>query len=168
MDFDGRLFPDDVPFDFGDIPVDFFRRCAECENGIEKLMEYWEQISVMDSLYLQVHVRSMEWIPMLELFLEQWGEDCATADLHRCYEMVLEEQPTFMEHVEERYRDVKGIRNHREWIESPNPPFPQDLFYRNLWIPRVEAFIRKWTSDYVPDDVKRSLAEARERYPIDR
>ena len=161
MDSDGRLFPDDVP-------VDFFCKCAECENDIKKLMKYWEQIGVMDSLCLQVHIRSMEWIPMLDLFVERWGEYCATAELHRCYEIVLEEQSTFMAQVEERSHDVKGIRNYRKWIEGSNPPFPRDLFYRNLWIPKVEAFIQKWTGDYVPDDVKRSLAEAKERYPIDR
>ena len=104
---------------------------------------------------------------MLEVFVDQWGVDCTTADLLRCCRMVREEQPAYLAQVEERYHDVIRIRNHREWIESPNPPFPRDLFYQNLWIPRVEAFVRRWTDDYVPDDIKRSLAEATERYPID-
>ena len=160
MDSDGRLFPEDVQ-------VDCFRKCAECENDIKKLMKYWKRIGAKDSLCLQVHIRSMEWIPMLELFIERWGEYCASADLHRYYVMVQEEQPTFLVQVEERVHDVGEIRNQREWIEAQNHPFPWALFYQNHWIPKVEAFIQKWTSEYVPDDVKRSLAEVKERYPID-
>ena len=82
--------------------------------------------------------------------------------------MVQEEHPTFLAQVEERVHDVGEIRNQREWIEAQNHPFPRVLFYQNHWIPKVEAFIQKWTSEYVPDDVKRSLAEVKERYPIDR
>ena len=161
MNSDGRLFQDDVP-------VDFFRKCSECENDIKKLMKYWKRIGAKDSLCLQVHIRSVGWIPMLEVFIERWGLYCASADLHRCYVMVKKEQPTFLAQCEERVHDVGEIRNHREWIEGQKYPFPRVLFYQNHWIPKVEAFIQKWTSEYVPDDVKRSLAEVKERYPIDR
>ena len=160
MNSDGRLFPDDVP-------VDFFRKCAECENDIKKLMKYWERIKLMDSSCLQVHIHSMEWIPMLEKFLERWGEYCASADLHRCYVMVQGEQTIFLKQVEERIHEVREIMSHREWIEGKTPPFSWDLFYQNHWIPKVEVFIQKWTSEYVPEYVKRSLAEVKERYPID-
>ena len=84
MDSDGRLFPDDVP-------VDFFGECAECENAIEKLMTYWKQIGVMYPMYLQVHIRSMEWMELLGVFVDQWGVDCCDADLLRCCKMVREE-----------------------------------------------------------------------------
>ena len=83
---------------------------------------------------------------MLELFLERWGEYCASADLHRCYVMVQGEQTIFLKQVEEWVNDVREIMSHREWIEGQTPPFPQDLFYQNYWILKVEAFIRKWTS----------------------
>ena len=83
MNSDRRLFLDDEP-------VDFFCKCAKCENDIKELMEYWERIKLMDSSCLQVYIRSMEWIPMLERFLEQWGEYCASDDMHRCYLMVHE------------------------------------------------------------------------------
>ena len=150
-----------------DVPVDFFAVYDVSENGIEKLMTYWDQISAMNPLYLQVHIRSMGWMPLLGVFVDRWGIDSATADILRCCRVVRDELPVYLAQLEERYNDVMGIRDYREWIESPNPPFPRDLFYQNLWIPRVEAFVRRWTDDYVPDDIKRSLAEATERYPID-
>ena len=104
---------------------------------------------------------------MLEAFIRRWGMHCASADMNRCFVIVQEEQPIFVAQCKERVREVEEIRNHREWIEGPNHPFPRVLFYHNLWVPKVEAFIQKWSSDYVPDDVKRSLAEVKELYPID-
>ena len=118
-------------------------------------------------LYLQVHIRSMEWMELLGVFVDRWGVDCCDADLLRCCRMVRREQPVYVAQIEGRCRDLTGIRKYREWIERPNPPCPRDFYYQKIWIPKVEAFIQKWTSDYVPDDVKRSLAEAKERYPID-
>ena len=79
-----------------DVPVDFFGEYAECENDIENLMTYWEQISVMDPLYLQVHIRSMGWMPMLGAFVDRWGIDCATADLLRCCRVVRDELPVYL------------------------------------------------------------------------
>ena len=140
---------------------------SECENEIEKLMTCWEQIGVKYPLYLQVQFRVMEWMPMLDSFVERWGVDCCTADISRCVRVVRGEMLTYTAQIFERYQDVTGIRKHRKWIERPSPPFPRDFFYRYLWIPKVEAFIQKWTIDCVPDDILTSLAEAKERYPID-
>ena len=110
MDSDERVFPDNLP-------VDFFGECADWENAIEKLMTYWEQIGVMYLLYLQVHIRSMEWMELLGVFVDRWGVDCATADLLRCCRMVREERSVYLAQIEEGYHDVTGIRKHREWIE---------------------------------------------------
>ena len=161
MDSDGHLFPDDVP-------VDFFCKCAECENDIEKLMKYWEQIGVMDSLCLQVHIRSVGWIPMLEAFIRKWGMHSVSADIKRSFVIVEEEQPIFVAQCNERVREVEIIRNHHEWIKNLNHLFPQGSSYHNYWIPRVEAFMQKWSSDYVPADIKSSLAEVKELYPTNR
>ena len=117
MDSDEGLFPEDVR-------VECFCKCAECENDIKKLMKYWKRISAKDSSCLQVHIRSVGWIPMLEAFIGRWGMHCASADLHRCFVIVQEEQPIFVAQCKERVREVEEIRNHREWIEGPNHPFP--------------------------------------------
>ena len=101
-------------------------------------------------------------------FVQKWGIDYVPVDIERSFVVIEEEQPIFEAQCHEWILTVEEISNHREWIEELNYPFPRVPSYHNYWIPRVEAFIRKWTSDYVPDDVKRSLAEAKERYPIDR
>ena len=157
-------------------PDVFYGECATSEEGLVKLKTYWEQISGMYPVHLQAYIRSMEWMELLGVLVDQWGVDCCDADILRCCRIIHDERPVLEEQLEEKDKDVIGIRKHREWIESPNPPFPRDLislcsqdwYFRTIWIPKVETFIRKWTSVYVPDDVKRSLAEVKEQYPIDR
>ena len=103
---------------------------------------------------------------MVEVFVQKWGMDCVPADIKRSFVVVKEEQPIFVAQCNKRVREVEIIRNHHEWVKNLNHPFPRILSYHNYWIPRVEAFIQKWSSDYVPDDIKRSLAKVKELYPI--
>ena len=102
---------------------------------------------------------------MLIRFLNQWGNYCASDDVHKCYLMVVKEKTIFLDQVKERKSEVNEILCHHEWVEREKPLFPQGSFYQNHWIPKVEAFVRKWTSAYVPKYVKKALAEVKERYP---
>ena len=156
-------------------PDVFYGECATSEEALEKLKGYWDQISRIYPVHLQAYIHSKEWLKLLGVFVDRWGVECTDVDIFMCCRMIHDEQPVLEEQLEEKDKDVIEIRKHREWIESPNPPFPRDLisscsqdwYFQTIWIPKVETFIRKWTSVYVPDDVKRSLAEVKERYPVD-
>ena len=157
-------------------PDVFFGECFTGVEGLVRLKVYWEEIIGMYPVHLQAYIRCMEWMELLGVFVKRWGVDCCDDDIVKYCRKVGDERPVIKKQMEERRQDMTGIRKHREWIESPNPPYPRELiesvsldwYYRSVWIPKVEAFIQKWTSDYVPDDIKRSLAEIKERYPIDR
>ena len=105
---------------------------------------------------------------MVEVFIQKWGMNCVPVDIERSFVVVEEEQSIFMAQCSKQVREVEMIRTHHEWIENPNHPFPRVSTYHNYWVPRVETFIQKWSSDYVPGDIKSSLAEVKELYPIDR
>ena len=117
MDSGEGLFPGDVRFEG-------FCKCAECEDDMKELMDFWKQISTKYSSCLQVHIRSVQWIPMLEAFIRRWGMHSASADIERSFVIVEEEQPIFVAQCNERVREVEIIRNHHEWIENLNHPFP--------------------------------------------
>ena len=149
-------------------PDVFFGECASGVDALVKLKAYWEEIIGMYPVHLQAYIRCMEWMELLGVFVKRWGVDCCDNDIVKYCRKVGDERPVIKKQMEERVQDVREIMSHREWIKGQTPLFPWDLFYQNHWILKVEAFIQKWTSDYVPDDIKRSLAEVKERYPIDR
>ena len=154
-------------------PDVFYGECATSEEALKKLKGFWEQISRMYPAHLQAYIHSKEWLKLLDVYMDLWDEECSDVDIYMCCRKIHDERPELVEQLEEKDQDVIGIRKHREWIESPNPTFPrisscsQDWHFQTIWIPEVEAFIKNWTSVYVPDDIKRSLAEVKERYSID-
>ena len=58
------------------------------------------------------------------------------------------------------------IKDNIKWINKKWYPFPRVQFYKNHWIPMVEAFEKKWGSNYVSADIKSSLAEVKKLYPL--
>ena len=52
MDSGEGLFPEDVR-------VEGFCKCAECENDMKKLMDFWKRISTTYSSCLRVHIRNV-------------------------------------------------------------------------------------------------------------
>ena len=117
MDSGEGLFPDDVRFRG-------FYECAEYKDDMKEIMDFWGQISTTYSSCFQVHICSVQWIPMVEAFIRKWGMYSVPADIKRYFVIVEEEQPIFMAQYNERVRKVEVIRNHHEWIESPNHLFP--------------------------------------------
>ena len=154
------LFPDDLRFEG-------FDECAEYEDDMKGIKELWEYISTTYLSFLQVQNRSCQWILMVEVFIQKWGIDYVPVDIESSFGEVEKEQPIFVAQYNGWIREVEIIRNHHEWIENLNHTFPRVSSYHNYWILRVKAFIQKWSSDYVPDDIKNSLAVVKELYPID-
>ena len=157
-------------------PDVFFGECASGVDALVKLKAYWEEIIGMYPVHLQAYIRCIEWMKLLKVFVKRWSVDCCDSDIAKYCRKVSDEQPFMRKQMKERRLIMTGIRKHREWMEGAETPYPRELiesvpldwWYRSVWIPKVEAFIQKWTSDYVPDDIKRSLAEVKERYSIDR
>ena len=61
---------------------------------------------------------------------------------------------------------VTEIKDHIAWINKKRYLFPRVQFYHNHWIPMIEAFEQNLGSDYVPADIKSSLAEVKKLYPL--
>ena len=161
MDSREGLFPDNLCFES-------FKKCAEIEHDMKGIRELWERISITCSMFLQVRHHHRRWISLGEAFVRKWGIDYVPVDIESSFDEVEKEPPIFDVQCNECYLDMEEISNHHEWIRSLNYPFPRVPSYHNYWIPRVEAFMQKWSSDYVPADIKSSLAEVKELYPIDR
>ena len=95
-------------------PDVFFGECATSKEALEKLKMYWEQISGMYPGHLQAYIRSLEWLVLLGVFVERSGVGCCDDYILRCCRMVHDERPVLKEQMKEKYRDVTGIRKHRE------------------------------------------------------
>ena len=159
MDSREGLFPDDLCFES-------FDKCAEYQDDLKGIRKLWECISITCSPFLYVQHRHRRWILLVDAFVQKWGIDYVPVDIESSFDEVEKEQPIFDVQCNEWNLDMEEISNHHEWIRSLNYPFPRVPSYHNYWIPRVEAFMQKWSSDYVPADIKSSLAEVKELYPI--
>ena len=58
-------------------------------------------------------------------------------------------------------RNVDDIRNGITFILATQYPEPMICNIYNGWIPQVEYFEITWGTDFVPDDIKSSLEEAK-------
>ena len=117
MDSREGLFLDDLPFEG-------FDTCAEYEDDMKGIKELWEYISTTYLSFLQVQNRSCQWILMVEVFIQKWGIDYVPVDIESSFGEVEKEQPIFVAQYNGWIREVEIIRNHHEWIENLNHPFP--------------------------------------------
>ena len=59
------------------------------------------------------------------------------------------------------YHEAMAIKDEIASINTTWYPEPRLSHYRNQWVPMVEAFEKKWGSDYVPTDIKSTFNEVK-------
>ena len=138
--------------------------CADYIREMKEITELHDSINKAKFPFPRVNRFYNEWLELVNKFTDNYGWDNVPDHLQSYIEVVKAYEPIYTTECTEWNHELTTIKHHMErCVEMP--AIAQAQFFHNYWVPRVEAFVNKWGSEYVPDQILSTLAAVKKFYP---
>ena len=141
----------------------YVEECVEYIRAMKEITELHDSINKAKFPFPRVNRFYNEWLKLVEKFIKNYGWDNVPDHLQSYIEVVKANEPIYTTECTKWNHELKTIKHHmKQCVEMP--AIPQAQFFCNYWVPRVEAFVNKWGSEYVPDRILSTLADVKQFY----